>query len=148
MSLYKMSKRYKRQGINSSLFHHRLIKLLLVYHLSKIGDNWETFMIRNGFTQADATTNPLLTANPNSDRPVAESQFTNSIDGPEFIGPVFVVNETLVDKDLSCRFSPGKSLEQVIVKLKENDPPIPMNYSSLNIDDNPIIKNVRKGKKP
>jgi hypothetical protein len=35
MSLYKMSKRYKRQGINSSMFHHGLVKILLVYHLSK-----------------------------------------------------------------------------------------------------------------
>jgi hypothetical protein len=68
MSLYKMSKRYKRQGINSSLFHHGLVKILLVYHLSKIGDNWETFLIRNGFTQDDVTVNPLLIINPNSDR--------------------------------------------------------------------------------
>jgi hypothetical protein len=44
MSLYKMSKRFKRQSINSSLFHHGLVKILLVYHLSKIGDNWETFL--------------------------------------------------------------------------------------------------------
>ena len=72
MSLYKMSKRYKRQGINSSLFHHGLVKLLSVYHLSKIGDNWETFLIRNGFTHANTIANPLLTENPNSDIPVAE----------------------------------------------------------------------------
>jgi hypothetical protein len=36
MSLYKMSKCYKRQSMNSlsSLFHHGLIKILLVSHLS------------------------------------------------------------------------------------------------------------------
>jgi hypothetical protein len=61
MSLYKMSKRYKRQGINSSLFHHGLVKILLMYHLSTIGDSWEIFLMRNGFTQDDPTTNPLLT---------------------------------------------------------------------------------------
>jgi hypothetical protein len=148
MSLYKMSKRYKRQGINSSLFHHGLVKILLVYHLSKIGDNWETFLIRNGFTQADATVNPLLIINPNSDRPVTEIQVVNSIDGPEFIESVSVVDETPVDKELPCRFSPGRSLEQVIVELKEKDRPVPMNDSSLNVNDKPIVKNFRKGKKP
>jgi hypothetical protein len=105
-------------------------------------------MIRNGFTHVDDTTNPLLSANPNTDIPVAEIQFANSFEGPQFIGPVSVVNETLADKDLSCRFSPGRYLEQVIVELKENDPLVPMNDSSLKIDDNPVIKNVHKGKKP
>jgi hypothetical protein len=33
-SLYKMSKRYKRQSVDSSLFHHGLIKILLIHHLS------------------------------------------------------------------------------------------------------------------
>jgi hypothetical protein len=128
-----MSKHYKRQGINSSLFHHELVKILLVYHLSKIGDNWDTFLITNGFTQADATINPLLIANPNSNRPVAESQFINSIDGHKFIGPVSIVDKTLV--------------EQVIFELKEKDPPMPMNDSSLKINDNPVAKNFRKGTK-
>ena len=32
-SLYKMAKRYKRQCLNSSLFHHGLIRMLLVHHL-------------------------------------------------------------------------------------------------------------------
>jgi hypothetical protein len=103
---------------------------------------------KNGFTQADATTNPLLIVNPNSDRPVTESQVVNSIDGPEFIESVSVVDETPMDKELPCRFSPGRSLEQVIDELKEKDPPVPMNDSSLNINDKPVVKNFRKGKKP
>jgi hypothetical protein len=47
MSLYKLSKRYKRQSMNSlsSLLHHRLVKILLVSHLSQIDDNWECFLI-------------------------------------------------------------------------------------------------------
>jgi hypothetical protein len=117
----------------------------LVYHLSKIGDNWETFLIRNGFTQVDSTTNPLLTINLKSDRPVAESQFANSFEGPKFIGPVSVVNETLVDKYLSCRFSPRRSLEQVIFELKENNPHMHVNDSVLNVNVKSVSKNLCKG---
>jgi hypothetical protein len=48
-SLYKMSKRYKRQQADSSLFHHGLIKLIVVYHLNLLGDSWRAFIARNGF---------------------------------------------------------------------------------------------------
>jgi hypothetical protein len=120
----------------------------LVYHLSKIGDNWETFLSRNGFTQVDATVNPLLIVNPNLDRPMTEIQVINSIDGSEFIEPISVVDETPVDKELPCRFSPRRSLEQVITELKEKDHHVPMNDSNLNDNDKSVVKNFRKGKKP
>ena len=32
-SLYKMEKRYKKQRLDSSLFHHGLIKIMLVHQL-------------------------------------------------------------------------------------------------------------------
>ena len=38
ISLYKMAKRYKRQRLNSSLFHHRLIKMMLVHQLKLQND--------------------------------------------------------------------------------------------------------------
>ena len=44
-----MAKRYKRQSLNSNLFHHGLIRLLLVHHLKLQGDEWDTFLTRNGF---------------------------------------------------------------------------------------------------
>jgi hypothetical protein len=44
-----MAKRYKRQCLNSSLFHHGLIKMLLVHQLKLQNDNWDAFLIRNGF---------------------------------------------------------------------------------------------------
>jgi hypothetical protein len=143
-----MSKSYKRQGINSIMFHHGLVKILLLYHLSKIGDNWETFLIRNGFTQSDATVNPLLIVNPNLDRPVTEIQVVNSIDGLQFVESVSVVVETPMGKELPCRFSPRKSLEQLISKLKEKDRHVPMDDTILNVNDKPVVKNFRKGKKP
>jgi hypothetical protein len=48
-SLYKMSKRFKRDKVDSILFHHGLIKLIVVYHLSLHGDSWRSFITRNGF---------------------------------------------------------------------------------------------------
>jgi hypothetical protein len=107
----------------------------------QIGDNWETFLIRNGFTQADATTNPLLIANPNSHRPVVEIQFINSIDGPEFI------DKTPLDKGLPCRFSPARSPEQVIPELKEKYPHVPVNDASLNVNVKSDVKKLCKGRK-
>jgi hypothetical protein len=49
-SLYKMAKRYKREKADSSLFHHCLIKIVIVHHLRLSGDCWEVFLRRNGFT--------------------------------------------------------------------------------------------------
>jgi hypothetical protein len=52
-SLYKMSKRFKREKADSSLFHHGLIRLIIVHHLSLHGDSWRAFISRNGFDDTD-----------------------------------------------------------------------------------------------
>jgi hypothetical protein len=52
-SLYKMSKRFKRQKVDNNLFHHGLIKLIIIYHLSLHGDSWGSFIARNGFEDTD-----------------------------------------------------------------------------------------------
>jgi hypothetical protein len=48
-SLYKMAKRFKREKAGSSLFHHGLIRLIVVHHLNLHGDNWKDFISRNSF---------------------------------------------------------------------------------------------------
>jgi hypothetical protein len=53
-SLYKMAKRYKRQQLDSSLFHHGLIKILLVHQLKLQHDDWNAFLARNGFVDSNA----------------------------------------------------------------------------------------------
>jgi hypothetical protein len=67
--LYKMSKRYKRQSLESSLFHHDLIKILLIHHLTIVGDYWDGFLTRNGFSMT------ILVERPNS----GESYIKNSL---------------------------------------------------------------------
>ena len=44
-----MSKRFKKEKGDSSLFHHGFIKLIFFYHLSLHGDSWSAFVARNGF---------------------------------------------------------------------------------------------------
>jgi hypothetical protein len=53
-SLYKMSKRFKREKADSSLFHHGLIKLVIVHHLSLKSDCWQAFLSRNGFATPES----------------------------------------------------------------------------------------------
>jgi hypothetical protein len=52
-SLYKMDKRFKRENADSSLFHHCLIKIVIVHHLRLSGDYWEAFLLRNGFASPE-----------------------------------------------------------------------------------------------
>jgi hypothetical protein len=44
-----MAKRFKREKANSSLFHHCLIKIIIVHILRLSGDCWQAFLLRNGF---------------------------------------------------------------------------------------------------
>jgi len=48
-----MSKKYKRYKDDSNLFHNGLIKLIVVYQLSLLGDSWKAFIDRNGFEDTE-----------------------------------------------------------------------------------------------
>jgi hypothetical protein len=65
--LQKMSKFYQRQRLNplSILFHHGLIQILVISHLSKTGDSWESFLLRNNFTLPNNITELPLHLNEN-----------------------------------------------------------------------------------
>jgi hypothetical protein len=52
-SLYKMAKRFKREKADSSLFHHCLIKIIMVHQLKLNGDFWDAFLLRNGFSSPE-----------------------------------------------------------------------------------------------
>jgi hypothetical protein len=47
--LFKMSKKYKRNQADSSLFHYGLVKMFVVYHLGLHRDCWNDFLARNNF---------------------------------------------------------------------------------------------------
>jgi hypothetical protein len=72
-----MSKRYKRQSLDSSLFHHGLIKMLLVHRLTILGYFWDVFLTINIFS----TTIPIET--PISGEPLIRKQFDISSNEPD-----------------------------------------------------------------
>jgi len=74
-SLYKMLKRCKKKNLDSSLFHHGLIKLLLVHRLKTLGDDWDGFLARNGF----AVETPVV------DKPMIEKPLDLSSGKPDFL---------------------------------------------------------------
>jgi hypothetical protein len=89
----------------------------------------------NVFAQADSTENP------NSDKPVVENQFVNSINGPKF------TDKTSLDKGSSCRFSLAIFPEKVTDELRGNDPLVPVGDVILNVNVKSDSKKLCKGKK-
>lgn len=41
----------KIQCIENTMYHHDLIKILVEFYLQSIGDNWESFLVRNHFEE-------------------------------------------------------------------------------------------------
>ena len=52
-SLKKMASSVQRrvQFLETTLYHHGLVKILIEHHLSKIRDNWDNFLARNHFEE-------------------------------------------------------------------------------------------------
>jgi hypothetical protein len=134
-SLYKMSKRYKRQSVDSSLFHHGLVKILLMHHLSTVGDCWDNFLIRNGFSQT------VPTVNPNLDKPLIKNQFGISINGPDS------TNRNPLDVGMPSKSSPTGFSEQETVELKVIDPLVPEIDASPNVIIKSDVEKPCKGNK-
>ena len=72
---------------------------------------------------------------------MVKTQFVNSIHEPEFI------DKTPLYKGSPCRFSPARSLEQVTAELKGNDPHVPVNDASLNVNVKSDDKKLCTGRK-
>lgn len=52
-NLKKMASNIQKrlQFLDTTLHHHGLIKILFEFHLKKIGDSWEEFLLRNHFEE-------------------------------------------------------------------------------------------------
>jgi len=105
-----------------------------MHNFSTIGDNWEVFLMRNGFSQAIPTTNPLPTTNPNLDKPSFEDQFGNSISGLEF------TDKTPLVKESPCKLSTTRCIEKNTDELNGNDTLVPTDDASLKV----IVKSDAK----
>jgi hypothetical protein len=151
MSLYNMSKCYKKQILNplSSLFHHGLIRILLLSHLAQIGDTCENFMCRNDFSQPESTMNSPLHSNinPNPCDPMTEIQCFNSHNDCELIEPNYVSMQNPLSKKPQYNFVPRKLLEEVVDVLKERVSPTPAIDPTRGFHEKPTVKkNCRKKK--
>jgi hypothetical protein len=106
-----------------------------MYHLSTIGDCWENFLMRNGFSQTDPTTNPNL------DKPLIEDQFGISINGPEF------TSRNPLDEGTSSKSSLAGFPKKETVELKVIDPLVPEIDASLNVIIKSGVEKPCKGPK-
>jgi hypothetical protein len=52
-SLFKMSKKYKRNQADNSLFHYGLVKMIVVCHLRLHRDFWDDFLACNNFVDSN-----------------------------------------------------------------------------------------------
>lgn len=53
-SLRRMATNIKKkvESIETTLYHHGLVKILVEFHLRSVGDTWEDFLVRNLFQDA------------------------------------------------------------------------------------------------
>jgi hypothetical protein len=148
-SLYKMSKRFKREKADASIFHHCLIKIVIVHHLILSGDCWQAFLLRNGFVtpkcvQVDKTvvTETLVGSAvppPTLLPPIKPSNCPN-IDIPDTIpDPCSKDNAKTIRKHVRKKGkgnmdvnSKGKKNARLISRCARNKP-------KQNIDQNPIV---------
>jgi hypothetical protein len=97
--LFKMSKKYKRNQADSSLFHYGLVKIIVACHLSLHGECWSDFIARNDFEDS----NP-----PQVDKPVVSEDMV--------VPPVpyiILLPKPLADSPIDLSHSVTKGVETV-----------------------------------
>jgi hypothetical protein len=118
--LFKMSKKYKRNQADSSLFHYGLVKLIVVCHLSLHGDCWSNFLARNNFEDS----NP-----PQVDKPVVSEDksiphsVTKNVETVKPIGKKPKAKPTVNAK--------GKKNAHLISRMARNKPKPPVDPSPV-----------------
>jgi hypothetical protein len=148
-SLYKMSKRFKHVKANSSLFHHGLIKLIIVYHLSLHGDCWQAFLSRNGFVTPESIQVDKVVVTKTLVGPAVPFHIllppVKPSDCPDINLPDTITNPCTKDKTEAVKNpvskkgrgdnvvnSKGKKNARLISRFAQNKP-------KQNIDQNPIV---------
>ena len=148
--LQKMSKFYQRQRLNplSILFHHFLIRILIILHLYKTRDSWESFLLRNNFTLPNNITElPLhLNENPSPYRsnPTIENLCVDPQEDHATTDQTYVVIRNPLDKKPRCDFVPIKSLEEVLDVLKDRFPVVPIHEPTHVVLNKSFVK--KKGR--
>jgi hypothetical protein len=137
-----MSKNFKRHRADNSLFHHGIIKLIVVYHLSLLDDSWKAFITRNGFEDTDPiqVDKPLVTET--RDEPhvplhllLPKPSANLPIDLPDTVTKNVEVIKNPMSKKLKVNLAAnvkGKRNARLISRMERNKPKPP-------VEPNPIV---------
>jgi hypothetical protein len=143
-SLYNMYKRFKREKADSSLFHHGLIRLIVVHHLSLCGDNWQAFLSRNGFANPESVQIDKAVVSETMVGPPVPFHIllppSKPLVFPDINLPNIITDKTeTVKKPVSKKVKgnptvdrKGKKNDQLISRLAQNKP-------KPNVDQKPIV---------
>jgi len=140
-SLFKMSKKYKRNQADSSLFHYGLVKIIVVCHLGLHRDCWNNFLTHNDFedpnpphvdkpvVSEDKSVPPvpynILLPKPLPDSPIdLPHSMTKDVETVKPVGKNPKAKPTVNAK--------GKKNARLILRMERNKPKPP-------VDPNPIV---------
>jgi hypothetical protein len=123
-----MSKKFKRQSPDSSLFHHSLIKLMLIHYLKTVGDCWDGCLTRSGFV----TTVPV--ESPNLHEPLIKKQPDIPNNEPDSL------NRNPLDKTRPSQ----SSHEKKVVESELAKPPVPNFFVVQSVTVKPDVKKYCK----
>jgi hypothetical protein len=139
-----MAKRFKCEKDDNSLFHHGLIRLIIIHHLNLHGDNWQAFLSQNGFFDSESiqidkyVVSETMVGLPVPFHvllPPAKPSSCPDIDLPDIITDNIEVVKKPVSKKVKCNptvDSKGKKNAQLISRLAWNKP-------KPNVDQKPIV---------
>jgi hypothetical protein len=136
-SLFKMSKKYKRNQADSSLFHYGLVKIIVVCHLVLDGDCWSNFLSRNDFEDSNPPhIDKLVVSEDKSITPVPYSIMLSkpSADSPIDLPHTVTKNaETMRKKPKSKPIANAKRKKnaRLISRMARNKPKPPVNPNPI-----------------
>jgi hypothetical protein len=135
-SLFKMSKKYKRNQADSSLFHYGLVKMIVVCHLGLHRDCWDDFLARNNFVDS----NPPQVDKPvvNEDKAIPPIPYSILLPKPLPDSPIDLPHSVTKDvesvkpverkpKAKPTANAKGKKNARLISRMARNKPKPPVN---------------------
>jgi hypothetical protein len=123
-----MSIRYKKQSLESILFHHGLIKILLTHHLKTIGDCWDGFLVINSFVSI------VFVDGPNSGESLVKGHFD-------------ILNIKLATKPMDQVIPSQFPHEKQVVGCEWSEPPVPNLDTGHNANVKPYVDKSHKQSK-
>jgi hypothetical protein len=139
-----MDKRFKREKADSNLFHHGLIRIIIIHHLNLHKDNWQSFLSRNGFVDSESVQIDKSVVSETMVRPPvpfhvllppAKPSACPDIDLPNIITDKFEV----VKKPVSKKVKGNPTIDSKVKKNARFISRLARNKPKPKVDQNPIV---------